>query len=53
MDLSKAYGCLPHDLLVGKLEPYGVGKADLNLISNYLSHRKQRIKIGSIVIGMK
>ena len=47
MDLSKAYDCLPHDLLVAKLEAYGVGKAALNLISNYLSHRKQRTKIGS------
>ena len=47
MDLSKAYDCLPDDLLVAKLENYGVGKATLNLISNYLSHRKQRTKIGS------
>ena len=47
MDLSKAYDCLLHDLLVAKLEAYGVGKAALNLISNYLSHRKQRTKIGS------
>ena len=47
MDLSKAYDCLPHDLLVAKLEAYGVGKAALNLTSNYLSHRKQRTKIGS------
>ena len=47
MVLSKAYDCLPHDLLVAKLEAYGVGKAALNLISNYLSHRKQRTKIGS------
>ena len=47
MDLSKAYDCLPHELLVAKLEAYGVGKAALNLISNYLSHRRQRTKIGS------
>ena len=47
MDLSRAYDCLPHELLVAKLEAYGVGKAALNLISNYLSHRKQRTKIGS------
>ena len=47
MDLSKAYDCLPHDLLVAKLEAYGVGKAALNLIGNYLSHRKQRTKTGS------
>ena len=47
MDLFKAYDCLPHDLLVVKLEAYGVGKAALNLISNYLLHRNQRTKIGS------
>ena len=47
MDLSRSYDCLPHGLLVAKLEAYGVGKAALNLISNYLSHRKQRTKIGS------
>ena len=47
MDLSKAYDCLPHELLVAKFEAYGVGKAALNLIGNYLSHRKQRTKIGS------
>ena len=47
MDLSKAYDCLPHELLVAKLEAYDVGTAALNLISNYLSHRKQRTKIGS------
>ena len=47
MDLSKAYDCLPRDILVAKLEAYGVGKAALNLISDYLSHRKQRTKIGS------
>ena len=44
MDLPKAYDCLLHDLLDAKLEAYGVGKAALNLISNYLLHRKQRKK---------
>ena len=54
MDLSKAFDCLPHDLLVAKFEAYGVGKAALNLISNYLSHRKQRTKTGSSYsVGMK
>ena len=54
MDLSKAYDCLPHGLLVAKFEAYGVGKAALNLIINYLSHRKQRTKTGSSYsVGMK
>ena len=44
MDLSKVYDCLPHELFVAKLEAYGVGKAVLNLISNYLSHRKREQK---------
>ena len=47
MDLFNAYDCLLHDLLVAKLEAYGVGKVALNLISNYLSYRKQRTKLGS------
>ena len=47
MDLSKAYDCLPHDLMVAELEAYGLSKESLQLISDYLSYRKQRIKIGS------
>ena len=46
MDLSKAYNCLPHDLLVANFEAYGIDKTGLNLI-HYLSNRKQRTKINS------
>ena len=47
MDLSKAYACLPHDLLIAKFEAYDIDKSDLNLIRNYLSNCKQRTKINS------
>ena len=47
MDLSKAYDCLPHDLLVAKFEAYGIDKTGLNLIHDYLSNRKQRTKTNS------
>ena len=47
MDFSKAYDCLPHDLMVAKLEAYGLAKESLQLISDYLSYRKQRTKTGS------
>ena len=47
MDLSKAYDCLPHDLIIVKLEAYGLDKSSLNLMYSYLSGRKQRTKIGS------
>ena len=47
MNFSKAYDCLPHDLMVAKLETYSLAKESLQLISDYLSYRKQRTKIGS------
>ena len=40
MDLSKAYDCLPYDLLIAKFEAYGIGKSGLKLLLNYLSNRK-------------
>ena len=40
MDLSRAYECLLHDLVAAKLEPYGLAKESLQLISDYLSYHK-------------
>ena len=47
MDLSKAYDCLPHDLLLAKLQAYGFSKESIRLFLCYLTNRTQRIKIGS------
>ena len=47
MDLSKAYDCISHELLVAKLECYGLDELSLKLILDYLSNRKQRTKVGS------
>ena len=48
MDLSKANDCLPHDLLIAKLSAYGFEDSATSLISDYLSKRYQRVKIGSV-----
>ena len=47
MDLSKAYDCLPHDLLLVKLEAYGLDNDSLIPLLDYISFRKQRTKVGS------
>ena len=44
MDLSKAYDCIAHVLLIAKLEAYGPDKTSLQLLRDYLSNRKQRIR---------
>ena len=47
MDISKAYACLLHDLVIAKLEAYGLDKSSLNMFNDYLSFWKQRAKFGS------
>ena len=47
MDLSKAYDCLPHDLLLAKLSAYGSDESAIALIAIHLSNRCQRVKSGS------
>ena len=39
--------CLPHKLLLLKLEAYGMSKSALQLIENYLTNRKQCVKVGT------
>ena len=44
-DLSKAFDCLSHDLLIAKLHAYGFDIQALRLLHNYLTNRNQRVKI--------
>ena len=44
-DLSKAFDCLNHDLLIAKLHAYNFDENSLKMIYNYLSERKQRPEV--------
>ena len=44
IDFSKAFDCIPHDLLIAKLNTFGFGKKPLPFISANLYNRKQKTK---------
>ena len=48
MDLSKAFDCIPHDLLIAKLLAYGVHEKIVHIFYSYLQSRKQCVKINNI-----
>ena len=46
IDLSKAFDCMPHGLLIAKMHAYGFSTNVCKLLKSYLVDRKQRVKIG-------
>ena len=45
MDLSKAFECIRHDLLIAKLHAYDFSREALTLINDYLTNKQQRVKV--------
>ena len=50
VDLSKAFDCIVHELLLAKLSAYGFDNNLVKLINSFLSGRKFRAKIGSLIL---
>ena len=46
-DLSKAFDCLNHELLIAKLATYGFSESSLQFLYSYLSERKQKTRVNN------
>ena len=53
IDLSKDFDCIPHELIIAKLEAYGFQTDALRFVHDYLSNRKQRVKLNETFSSWK
>ena len=53
MDLSKAFGCIPHDVLIAKLYAYGLSEETTTFSYAYLKRRGQRLRIDDILSSLQ
>ena len=53
VDLSKAFDCLSHDLIIAKLAAYDLGDGALQIVYSYLQNRKQSVKVKEVIRLLK
>ena len=48
LDNKKAFDLIDHDILLSKLEAYGISSKEMMLLTNYLKGRKSSVVIGRV-----
>lgn len=45
VDLQKAFDCIPHEMLLQKLQYYNFANCSIRLIENFLKNKKQYVHL--------
>ena len=53
LDLSKAFDSLCHEILLSKLQHYGICDVSINLMKSYLENRKRYVQFDTCILDMK
>ena len=48
LDLSKAFDCVPHGILLNKIRKYNISDNSCNLMASFLDNRYQIVSLGNI-----
>ena len=52
-DLKRDFDTLYHDILLNKLQYYGISDTKLKLFNNYVSNRKQFVQLGTTASNVR
>jgi len=53
VDVKKAFDCVDHEILLSKLNKYGIRGVVKNLIENFITNRHQQVRVNNVFSNYK